>query len=229
MACFVKVYGAVFLGTPRTLAPTHAHESPRTMRGPMVVLAISCAMIGLAPVLLTPILDRVISGWLIVPNSPMISIGTVAPLKAISFMSAVLIVLVLSIAATMKLYHRVARGVGTWDCGYACPTSRVQYTASSFAQMIVAMFRWVLHPRFDRPRIEGLFPKPAKMHSHVDDMILDRAIMPVSRNIERWFGWFRRFQQGITQHYLLYILITVILMMSTMIPFKEFIARLFAR
>jgi hydrogenase-4 component B len=144
-------------------------------------------------------------------------------------MSAILIFLVLSIAAAMKFRSRVSRCVGTWDCGYACPTSRVQYTASSFAQMIVTMFRWVLHPRMDRPRIEGLFAKSTKMHSHVDDIILDRLIMPVSQNIEKWFGWFRRFQQGITQHYLLYILITVILMMSTMIPFKEFITRLFAR
>ena len=229
VACFVKVYGAVFLGTPRTPAATHAHESPRTMRGPMVVLAASCVMIGVAPVLLIPLLDRVISGWMIEPNSSIISVGTVAPLKAISFMSVVLIVLVLSIAAVMKLHNRVVRGVGTWDCGYARPTSRIQYTASSFAQMIVAMFRWVLHPHMDRPRIEGLFPEPAKMHSHVDDIILDRTILPVGHNLEKWFGWFRRFQQGITQQYLLYILITVILMMSTMIPFKEFIARLFAR
>ncbi len=67
------------------------------------------------------------------------------------------------------------------------------------------------------------------MHSHVDDIILDRKILPFARVVEKWFGWFRRFQQGITQHYLLYILITVILMLSTMIPFKEFIKRLFAR
>jgi hydrogenase-4 component B len=229
VACFVKVYGAVFLGSPRTPAATHAHESPLTMRWPMVVLMASCAMIGLAPVLLTPILDRVIAGWIIEPRSSLISIGIAAPLKAISFMSVVLVVLVLSIAAIMKLRNRVSSDVGTWDCGYACPTSRIQYTASSFAQMIVAMFRWVLRPHTHRPRIEGLFPRPAEMQSHVDDIILDRVIMPVSHNLEKWFGWFRRFQQGITQQYVLYILITVILMMSTMIPFREFIARLFAR
>ncbi|MDO8303763.1 MAG: proton-conducting transporter membrane subunit, partial [Sedimentisphaerales bacterium] len=208
VACFVKVYGAVFLGTARTPAATHAHESTLAMRWPMIVLAASCAIIGLAPVLLIPLLDRVISGWMIVPNSSLMSIGDVAPLKAISFMSVVLIVLVLSIATAIKLHNRVSRGIGTWDCGYARPTSRIQYTASSFAQMIVAMFRQVLRPRMHRPRIEGLFPEPAKMHSHVDDIILDRVMMPISRSLENWFGWFRRFQQGITQHYLLYILIT---------------------
>ena len=75
----------------------------------------------------------------------------------------------------LRFRSRVSRCVGTWDCGYARPTSRIQYTASSFAQMIVAMFRWVLRPHIHRPHIDGLFPKPAKMHSHVDDMILDRV------------------------------------------------------
>jgi len=229
VACFVKVYGAVFLGTGRTVAATRAHESPLTMRVPMAVLAASCAIIGLAPVLLIPVLDRVTAGLMIESNSPIMSIGAIAPLKPVSLMSLVLIILVLSIATFMKLYTRISSIFGTWDCGYACPTKKVQYTASSFAQMIVAMFRWVLRPRMHRPNIEGLFPESTDMSSHVDDPILDRVILPIGHNFEKWFGWFRRFQQGITQQYVLYILITVILTMSTMIPFREFIARLFAR
>ena len=229
VACFVKVFGAVFLGTPRTLAATCAHESPMTMRVPMIVLAASCAIIGLAPVLLIPILDNVIAGWMIEPNSSIMSIGSVAPLKMISFIWAALIIVVLLLAAVVKLRNRVVSRVGTWDCGYAYSTSRIQYTASSFAQIIVTMFRWVLRPRMHLPHIEGLFPKPAQMSSHVDDLILDRTITPASDKFAKWFGWFHRFQQGITQQYVLYILITVILMMSTMIPFREFIARLFAR
>src|SRR5262249_56753400 len=34
VACFVKVYGAVFLGTARSDHARHAHESPPTMIGP---------------------------------------------------------------------------------------------------------------------------------------------------------------------------------------------------
>jgi len=229
LACFVKVYSAVFLGTGRTDAAARAHESPVTMRLPMMVLAGCCVMIGLMPVLLPPVLDNTISSWLTESNSPTISIGAVAPLNAVSFMSVILIVLVTTIAAFMRRSRRNSRCVGTWDCGYSRQTGRIQYTASSFAQMIVGMFRWVLRPHIHRPGIEGLFPKPTKVHSHVDEIILDRVIIPVCCNFGKWFGWFRRFQQGIIQHYLLYILITVIMMLSTMMPFKEFITRLFAR
>lgn len=123
---------------------------------------------------------------------------------------------------------RSAAPTGTWDCGYARPTSRMQYTASSFAQMIVAMFNWVLHPRTHLPHVKGVFPQPAHMHSHVDDAIMDRLLLPSGQRVEQSFGWFHRFQQGLTQHYVLYILITVIVMLSTLIPFDMFLARLFA-
>ncbi len=230
VACFVKVFGAVFLGSSRISAETGVHESPLTMRMPMAVLAAACAIIGLAPILLSPILDSAISDWRLLPDTaPILRLSTLAPLKSVSVMSLFLIALIAMIAIGLKFRNPASHKVGTWDCGYAMPTPRIQYTASSFAQMIVTIFGWVLRPHMHWPRISRLFPRPTAMHSHVDDLVLDRAFIPTGRSIERWSGWFRRFQQGITQHYLLYILITVVVMLSTLIPFKEFFVRLFAR
>jgi hydrogenase-4 component B len=229
LACFVKVYGAVFLGNARTHAAAHAHDSPPTMCCPMLVLAAGCAMIGLAPVLVSPILDSAIANWWSQAHVDVPTLRTVAPLGAVGAMAVSLVGFIGALMIGLTLGTRVPRRVGTWDCGYARPTHRVQYTASSFAQTIVALFNWVLRPRMHRPRVEGPFPRPTRMQSHVDDAVLDRFLVPVGYSVERWFGWFRRFQQGLTQHYVLYILITVILMLSTLIPFDEFIARLFAR
>ena len=105
----------------------------------------------------------------------------------------------------------------------------MQYTASSFAQMIVTMFEWVLRPRVHPPQVEGPFPPTTEMNSQVDDAVLDRAIMPFGRRMIGGFGWFHRFQQGLTQHYVLYILITVILMLGALAPFGNWVARWFAR
>ena len=66
------------------------------------------------------------------------------------------------------------------------------------------------------------------MHSHVDDPILDRVLVPAGRTAEGWFRWFHRFQQGLTQHYVLYILITVMVMLAALIPLDVILARLFA-
>ena len=65
------------------------------------------------------------------------------------------------------------------------------------------------------------------MHSHVDDMVLDKAILPAGRRIERWFSWCKKFQQGMAQHYLLYILIAVILLLCSLLPYEKIIKAIF--
>lgn len=229
VACFVKVYGAVFLGTPRSQAAKDVHESPLTMRGPMGILAMGCVVIGMAPVLLGPILDRVIATWGVESNLTTLNLGTVVPLKTVSIMSLLLVVLVGVAGIGLMSRSRVSRRVGTWDCGYSGASSRIQYTASSFAQIIVSLFRWVLRPRVKMPRIDGLFSTPAHMHTHVDDGILDRLLVPAGTRFERWCFWFRRFQQGVVQHYVFYILIIVILLLSTVFPLDKFVMHLLAR
>ncbi len=229
VACFVKVFGVVFLGNSRTAASAHTHESHPSMLAPMGILAAACAFIGLAPFLIRPILDNAIAGWVGESSLTLQSIGTLAPLRAITVAAMALVALTVLLSLRLSLQSQVSQGVGTWDCGYACPNSRIQYTASSFAQRIVEMFGWVLRPRMHPPNLKGVFPKTTEMHSHVNDLMLDRLLVPVGRCIERGFDWCSRFQQGMIQHYLLYILITVILMLSTLIPFEEFFTRLFSR
>ncbi|MDO9082629.1 MAG: proton-conducting transporter membrane subunit, partial [Humidesulfovibrio sp.] len=229
VACFVKVFGAVFLGQPRTQAAARAQESPVSMRAAMAVLALVCALIGLAPMLVVPLLDPVLAGFGPQPGQSPLSLGALVPLQTISLLAVALVAAIALLGLVLGRRCRVAPRAGTWDCGYARPTSRMQYTASSFAQMIVVMFGWVLRPHVQEPRIEGLFPPPAKMHSHVDEVVLDRVLVPLGRRAERWFAWFHQFQQGLTQHYVLYILIAVVLMLGSLIPVDGSLARLFMR
>jgi hydrogenase-4 component B len=241
LLCFIKVYGAVFLGSPRTVS-VKSHESPLSMLVPMVILALLCLTIGLMPMLLSPILDSAISDYAVSAQAtsangvsdygmrslPIQSIETLVPLNAIGSMSILLVALILLVAVFMKLRCQYTRKVGTWDCGYSSPTSRIQYTASSFAQMIVEIFHMVLSPHINHPLVDGLFPETTKMHSHVDDIVLDRVAKPLGLRIQIWFGWCRRFQKGVTQHYILYILIVLIVLLSTIIPFNRYILEVFA-
>lgn len=229
VACFVKVYGAVFLGSPRTSAAAHAAESPLSMRVPLAVLAFGCVAIGIAPRLVGPFLDAAIVAWAPEMRQSGLTLATLAPLDIVGLLSLALIGLIVLLTLVLVPRYRDASVSGTWDCGYAQPTNRMQYTASSFAQTIVGMFRWVLRPHVQRPELRGLFPKPVALHTHVADPVLDRVLVPAGRKLERGFGWFHRFQRGLTQHYVLYILITVILMLGTLIPIQDFLARLFAR
>ncbi len=229
VSCFVKVYGGAFLGEPRTPAAAKAHEAPWSMRGPMAVLALLCAGIGLAPMLVAPLLDRVLLAVADGSGQALPGLETLVPFTLLSLLSAGLLALIILLSFVFLRRCRTAPRTGTWDCGYAQPTSRMQYTATSFAQMIVVMFGWVLRPHVQEPRVEGLFPLPTKTQSHVDEVVLDRALVPLGRMAERWFAWFHQFQQGLTQQYVLYILIAVVLLLGSLIPLEGYFADLFAR
>ncbi|MEI7898798.1 MAG: proton-conducting transporter membrane subunit [bacterium] len=229
VACFVKVYGAVFLGEPRTRAAGQAYEAPFSMRLPMMVLAASCVLIGLAPLLVRPVLDATTACWLAGTGTETAPLGHIAPLGMLSVLAVSLVFCVAGLAAVLLRCGGTPRSGLTWDCGYARPTSRMQVTAASFAQMIVLLFSRVLHPHRLRPRVAGLFPLPAHTHSHVDDAVLDRVLLPAGHRIEGWLVWSHRFQRGLTQHYVLYVLLTLLALLCTLFPFKAFVTQWFAR
>lgn len=228
VACFVKVYGTVFLGEPRTRAAAHAHEAPLCMRVPMAALAGCCALIGVAPALVAPVLDASCACWLANTSLAPARLSQLAPVGALSALALALLVCGAGLARLLKRHAAAPRTGPTWDCGYARPTARMQYTASSFAQTLTLLFVRVLRPHGRPPRVTGLFPRPTHMHSQVDDAVLDRLLLPAGIRVEGWFGWFHRFQRGLTQHYVLYILLTLLALLSTLFPFKAFLAQWFA-
>ncbi|NLF22389.1 MAG: hydrogenase [Lentisphaerae bacterium] len=231
VACFVKVYGTAFLGVARTPAAAHAREAPVTMRMPLLILAACCAVIGLAPVLVAPALDASTRCWMagVAPGTP--AIRGLAPLGGIGALGAALVAGLAAAAVLGRRRHaaRRARPAITWDCGYARPSPRMQYTATSLAQMIVGLFAPVLRPHVQHPRVDGLFPAPVAAHSHVDDAVLDRMLLPMGRRLANSFGWFRRFQRGLTQNYMLYILIMLLVLLGTLLPIRAMVERWLAR
>jgi hydrogenase-4 component B len=212
VACFVKAYGAVFLGTARSERALHAHESSPSMLVPMGVLVVCCCLIGLAPLLIVPALGQGISAW--APNVKDAGPGlvTLAPLGWITVMGIVLIAVLLLGGGVLwlRLQRSVVAYGPTWGCGYAAPTPRMQYTASSFGQMLVNLFGWALRPRTHKPSKLALFPQKTDFHSEVPDTVLDDAVLPTFRFGARLFSWFRMFQQGNIQVYLLYIFLALI-------------------
>jgi hydrogenase-4 component B len=175
VACFVKVFGAVFLGTARR--SRRAHEAPGSMVVPMAALALCCLAIGVVPILTAPILDRAVAAWTRAPANP--SLASLVPFHWISLLGGALIVAI--VLGRTLLAGRKGAEVVTWDCGYAASSTRIQYTSSSFAEMLVGLFRWVLRPRTHPPHVKGVFPAGTGFESHVDDTMLEGVMSPVAR------------------------------------------------
>jgi hydrogenase-4 component B len=211
VACFVNLLGTVFLGSPRSPASSEAHEPPATMQVPMGVLALGCLWVGLFPWQLTPALDRAIETWGQAPSEPLSGLVPLGKITLVTggFLGAAALAVGL---LGRTLVRRRPAAAGTWDCGYARPSARMQYTGSSFRQMLVALLGGVLWPRIQRPRIHGVFPSSAKFASQIPDPVLDRAVVPVFRVAGRAFPWFRVFQRGHIQAYVLYFLVILMIL-----------------
>jgi formate hydrogenlyase subunit 3/multisubunit Na+/H+ antiporter MnhD subunit len=232
LACFVKVSGASFLGSARSPEAVGAKESPAVMLIPMAVLAAVCLFIGVAPWLLPPVLDSVSAALggtttaTAAVSAPATGLAALAPLGYVGAASMALLAMAGLTTLALARAGRRARPVVTWDCGYARPTPRMQYSASSFARGIVSMFRWALRPPKEPRRLEGFFPAAARLEGEVGDAVLDRALVPAIRGLERLSLWAHRFQMGLTQQYVLYILVALALLSLTLLPFDKLMALL---
>lgn len=203
MASFAKAGAVIFFGAPRTRAGAHAHECGPRMRGSMLALAGVCVAIGLAPALLWPVLARVGVSW----NPVWVAIEAPAPLATLgSAHIGLTAIIVTAVALLWRLSHRngLRRGL-TWDCGYAMPAARMQYTSASFAGIVSGWFAWVLRPerRLRRPR--GHFPAEAIRLERIPETVLEGILGPCSAAILQVSTAVRRLQHGRLQFYILYV------------------------
>jgi len=133
-ACFTKAFGCVFLGEPRSAEAARGHEVGSAMRVAMVTLAGACCVVALA----APLWPRVYDGAVVrlLPAELAISLDGRAHAQLVlsvvcaAFWALLALVALLAWArGRMLRAGQVDRGP-TWDCGYAAPTARMQYTAS---------------------------------------------------------------------------------------------------
>jgi|CXWL01.1.fsa_nt_gi hydrogenase-4 component B len=207
LACFVKVCSVVFLGAPRSVAAQRAHESGPAMRGAMLTLAGACGAIGLVPVFFWPAIARAAQAW-----RPAWE-GAAAPAPLFTLGAVNLGLAALAATAAWWLWRRVRRnGLAralTWDCGYAAPTARMQYTAGSFAATITEWFAFILRPRRHEHRPEVHFPSAADFEEHTPETVLEQVVEPAGGVVLQISTMVRRLQHGRVQSYLFYLLIGI--------------------
>lgn len=147
--CFVKAYGEMFSGMPRSHHAENAREVPAPMIIGMVLLAIACVGLGLAAPLVVPVISGIASAILHLPpatfaNGAMVMPGDVnhtvlsTPLIAMLLVGLATLPLLISGAFSGSRANR-RRAADPWACGYL-PDEHMAVTAHSFAQPIRMFF-----------------------------------------------------------------------------------------
>ena len=179
------------------------------MLAPMVTLAAACVLLGLFPSLALPVLQRAVAAWDPALGDSAPPLAELAPLVWVSALGVALVVSVAVGAVLVSRRRSEQVAVGTWDCGYASPTPRMQYVDGSFSETLVGLFDWALRSRRAQPRLPDPFPPPCRFESEVPDAVLDGAVLPLLGAAERGFARARALQRGPVHTYLLYILLAV--------------------
>jgi hydrogenase-4 component B len=129
----------------------------------------------------------------------------------------VVIVLLGLVVAIVLLRRRLGGGAdaATWGCGFTAPTSRMEYTASSYSQLFVT----ALVPRSLRPRVHlqaprGVFPGKGAFRTDSQDPARTRLFDPVFRVLGDRMSRLRRFQAGRLNLQLLYTLVTLVALLA---------------
>ncbi|MDQ1349161.1 MAG: hydrogenase-4 component, partial [Acidobacteriota bacterium] len=129
----------------------------------------------------------------------------------------------------------------TWDCGFgtgasgaigapgAVSSSRLQYSASSFADLVTSRFAWALRPQERRPVIDRLFPVQAGFDSHVGDAVLELFVRPRVERLRQVAARIRAYQQGDLQKYVLYIVGAIVALLLFNLRLDWLAGQLFGR
>lgn len=213
---FVKLFGIVFLGSPRSPAAADGHEAGRGMTLPMGLLALACLLIGLLPTALLSIVSPVVAYYGRTPKetvSTFIDRVPLVPLTGVYLLFALLLVII------GLLYRRKITALPpvtgqTWGCGFLKPTPRMQYTGTSFSEFAVNLLGAMVDPRRCRPDLNDSIPQTRLSFSYrVTETVLDSVLRPIFYYSGLAFSRLRRLQHGKLHVYMLYIFATLFVLM----------------
>jgi len=224
-ATFVKLFSMTFLSRARSNHAINVKEVPHSMILGMSILAGICILLGVVPFLGTSLIATAFQ-LPSQPSSPFDSI-TVQNNTGKSFATLsmpVVAIILTSVAIAIFGFIRVLSGktrkttYGTWDCGFGNLNERMEYTATSLSQPIRAVFKVFFKPRnqIEKESFGEKNPymlKTIKIETITKNIFEDMFYLPIVSSFIFFFDKIRRLQTGKINSYLLYIMITIVLLL----------------
>lgn len=197
-AALVKAIGAVFLGEPRTKQSADAREVSKGMLCSLVGLFV----LSLCMVFATPFMINMDSGEYCEALANM-------TMHVAIFCGCISIFL----AVVLFLQHiwgrKKIRRSCTWDCGYARPDARMEYTGTAFTQPLTDLFAPILKVRKQLIKPESIFPTQASLDEQIEDRGVREFWKPLTVLALRFADRIHTLQSGSLHFYILLMLLTL--------------------
>jgi formate hydrogenlyase subunit 3/multisubunit Na+/H+ antiporter MnhD subunit len=187
--CFVKAFGATFLGRARSDAAAQAQETDRFSLAAMGVLVVLCLAAGILPGYfidaLAPVTQLLLDARL--PQQDHLKWLTIVPIAASrSSYNGLLLFVLIAVAGWLAAYvihrwasHALRRGPA-WDCGFPDARPITQYTAGSFAQPIRRVFGgFAFHAREEVHMPAPGQNEAARLQVSLRDLVWDVLYAPI--------------------------------------------------
>lgn len=223
---FTKVFGTVFLGSPRLQLNTEPVEVSFLMRLPQYIIVVLILVVGIFPMQFfetTVLIVQSSFGLSNLHNTNQV-VSVIENLTKIGRYSTLIIItggliLLIKYVFTRKLSVVT---LPTWGCGYVAPKSTMQYTSKSFSKSLgkLADFIVLEKKKYKEISVPEVFPAERKYSSHYNDFFEIQIINKLLNLLNYFMNVFQFVQNGRLQMYILYGLFFIIMIfMGTLFNF----------
>jgi hydrogenase-4 component B len=214
--CFTKAFGIVFLGGPRTENSANAGEVRKIMIYPQFIIIGFILLIGLASAYFVQPVFKTVAASFSMADVSMVAGPSIKNLTQISILGGIFILIITGLLV-YRHFHLKTKQVETgptWGCGYTAAGSKLQYTATSYADNYVKLANPLLHSKTVTSDIreDEIFPGKRHFESHSEDAFKKYLIdKPVSFLLEL-LKKIAVMQTGQIQHYILYLFVYMLIL-----------------
>ncbi|MBR7144948.1 MAG: hypothetical protein IKD10_08395 [Lentisphaeria bacterium] len=204
-AAFAKTISAVFAGEPRSEAARDAEPESLSMVLAQLLPGVAALLMTFAaPVLLVYFTAGKISNEII---KPLVYNACFA--LALCWLTVIFMLWRKSLSKRKQNSENL-----TWDCGFAEPTARMQYTASAFIQPLADLFNSILRQKKSVAAVKELFPKKAEFIVETPDGAGRWLWAPFFKTASFVSDKVKHLQSGFLHIYILIMVLAILLMLG---------------
>jgi hydrogenase-4 component B len=202
--CFTKAFGIVFLGEPRSENAANACEVKKIMIYPQYIILAFILLIGLASIYFVRPVFKTIANSFAIADVSSVTGPSISNLTQISILSGIFVLIIIGLLV-YRHFHLKTRRVETgptWGCGYTAASSKLQYTATSYADNYVKLANPLLHSKTVTTDFESHNQDSFKKY------LIDKPVNLLLELLKK----IAVMQTGQIQHYILYLFVYMLIL-----------------